>query len=221
MPSGSPSPAGVFGGTFDPIHFGHLRLAEELGEQLSLQTIRLIPARVPPHRSDPTVGAEDRLRMVQLAAAGNARLTVDDREIRREGPSYTVDTLAELRTEFGVDRPLWLMLGADAFAALMTWSRWERLFDLAHIVVATRPGYVMDFATLPEPLGTQARARLAQHPGPDAAGTVLTREISALDISASAIRRTLAEGRSVRYLVPDSVLDYIENHRLYRGKHGG
>lgn len=211
----------MFGGTFDPIHFGHLRLAEELGEQLSLDPVRLIPARVPPHRGDPTVSAADRLRMVQLAVAGNSRLVVDDREIRREGPSYTVDTLGELRAELGAGQPLWLMLGADAFAALMTWSRWERLFDLAHIVVATRPGYALDFDTLPEPLGTLARARFNQRPGPAAAGTVLTREISALDISASTIRRTLAEGRSVRYLIPDSVLDYIEGRRLYRGKHGG
>lgn len=215
------SPVGVFGGTFDPVHFGHLRLAEELGEQLSMAQVRLIPARVPPHRADPSVSAQDRLSMVRLAAAGNARFVVDDREIRREGPSFTVDTLTALRTELGPDRPLYLMLGADAFVALMTWSRWQQVFDLAHVVVATRPGYPLALQELPEPLGTITRERFSKVPGGSAAGDVLTRDIAALDISASAIRHALTQGRSVRYLIPDSVLDYIREHRLYRGAHGG
>lgn len=213
-------PVGVLGGTFDPIHFGHLRLAEELGESLATEQVRLVPARLPPHRADPSVGPADRLQMVRLAAEGNPRLVVDDRELRRDGPSYSVDTLASLRAEIG-PRPLWLMLGADAFAALMTWSRWQQLFDLAHLVVATRPGYHLALDTLPEPLGALARGRLATEPGPEPAGSVVTREISALDISASAIRQRLAQGRSVRYLIPDPVLDYIREHRLYRGPHGG
>lgn len=220
MSSAPSSPVGVFGGTFDPIHFAHLRLAEELGESLALAQVRLVPARVPPHRGDPSVGPEDRLHMVRLAAQSNSRLVVDDRELRREGPSYSVDTLTELRAELG-PRPLCLMLGADAFAALMTWSRWRQLFDLAHLIVATRPGYPLVLDSLPEPLRTLARARQATAPGPAPAGSVVTREISALDISASDIRERLKQGRSVRYLIPDSVLDYIRERRLYRGPHGG
>lgn len=221
MPTDTTSPAGLFGGTFDPIHYGHLRLAEELGEQLGLQQVRLIPSRLPPHREAPGVSAADRLNMVRLAAAGNPRLLVDEREIRREGTSYTVDTLMELRAELGDQRPLWLMLGADAFVALMTWSRWQRLFELAHLVVATRPGYPLVLEQLPEPLGSLTRERLTPTSPDTPAGGILLREIAALDISASGIRRALGEGRSVRYLIPDSVLDYIRERQLYRGKHGG
>ncbi len=212
---------GILGGTFDPIHFGHLRLAEELGDQLGLSQVRLIPAKLPPHRANPLVSAQDRLAMVRLAAAGNERLLVDDRELHRQGSSYSVDTLLELRAELGVRAPLCLILGVDAFVALMTWSRWEQLFDLAHVVVATRPGYVLDVDRLPEPLGSITRARRSQTLGKAPAGQVVAREIAALDISASRIREALAAGRSTRYLLPDSVLDYIRKRQLYRGPHAG
>lgn len=158
--------------------------------------------------------------MVELAAGGNPRLRVDARELRRTGPSYTVDTLLELRAELDAARPLCLLLGVDAYTALMTWSRWERLFDLAHLVVATRPGYALDIMALPAPLAGQTRQRLGSALDAGPAGRVLVREISALDISASKIRALLADGRSPRYLLPDSVLDYIESHHLYRDPHG-
>jgi len=221
LPAPRLQPVGILGGTFDPVHFGHLRLAEELGDLLGMEEVRLIPSSLPPHRADPGVSAADRYEMVRLAVAGNNRLMADDRELHRLGPSYTVDTLTELRQELGTERPLCLMLGADAFAALLTWSHWQRLFELAHVVVATRPGYALDFDDLPEPLSTEARARFATALGATPAGSVITREIAALDISASAIRRGVAAAQSVRYLLPDSVLDYIQAHRLYRGTHGG
>jgi nicotinate-nucleotide adenylyltransferase len=161
--------------------------------------------------------------MVRLAAARNPRFVVDDRELRREGTSYSVDTLIELRSDLMGETPLCLMLGVDAFVALMTWSRWQQLFDLAHLVVATRPGYALELDQLPEPLGSITRSRLADASAirSIAHGHVIPCEIAALDISASKIRQALANGHSTRYLIPDSVLDYIETHQLYRGTHGG
>ncbi|MPZ44034.1 MAG: nicotinate-nucleotide adenylyltransferase [Betaproteobacteria bacterium] len=139
-------PIGILGGTFDPVHYGHLRLAEEAADALGLTQVRLIPAALPNLRARPGTKPHQRLEMTRLAAAHNPRLAVDDRELRREGMSYTVDTLDELRAELGATRPIWLILGADAFLRLPAWSRWLQLFDLAHIAVATRPGYTLDEA---------------------------------------------------------------------------
>ncbi|MSQ59765.1 MAG: nicotinate-nucleotide adenylyltransferase [Betaproteobacteria bacterium] len=221
MASHKSCPTGILGGTFDPIHYGHLRLGEELGDALGLEHVRLVPAKLPPHRAEPEVSAQHRLAMARLAAAGNPLFVVDDRELRREGPSYTADTLLELRNELGNQVPLCLMLGVDAFVALMTWSRWRQLFDLAHLVIATRPGYSLEVGQLPEPLGAITRERIATGFGTAPSGCVLIREIAALDISASSIRQALARRHSTRYLLPDSVLDYIRAHHLYRGTHGG
>jgi nicotinate-nucleotide adenylyltransferase len=210
---------GILGGTFNPIHYAHLRLAEELADALSLQSVRIIPASIPPHRETPRVSAHDRLEMVKLACADNARLVVDDRECRRFGPSYTVDTLRELRDEFGTQQPLCLLMGVDAFVALVTWSRWEQLFDLAHVAIAQRPGFVLDAAVLAAPLARQLETRrteqmseLHMHPS----GLLALCTITALDISGTAIRTSIARGRSPRYLLPDSVLDYIHQRQLYK-----
>ena len=214
-----PPSVGIFGGTFDPIHYGHLRLAEELADRLALGEVRIIPARVPPHRSTPRVTSAHRLEMVQLACAGNPRFRVDDRECRREGASYTVDTLLELRAELGTQTALVLLMGVDAYLALTTWSRWERLFELAHVVIAHRPGFKLDTGELPAALAEQTSARLLRDP-PElqarAAGGVLAVDIPPLDISGTAIRAALREGRSARYLLPDSVLDYIGRNHLYK-----
>lgn len=213
------APIGVFGGTFDPIHYGHLRLAEELADRLALAEVRLIPARVPPHRGTPKVTSAHRLEMVQLACAGNVRFRVDDRECRRQGASYTVDTLLELRAELGVHSALALLMGVDAYLALTTWSRWEQLFDLAHVVIAHRPGFELDTGELPPALAHQTGARLLRDPAQlrmRPAGAVLTMDIPPLDISGTAIRAALRSGRSARYLLPDSVLDYIGRNHLYK-----
>lgn len=210
---------GVFGGTFDPIHYGHLRLAEELADRLGLAQVRIIPARVPPHRAAPRVTSAHRLEMARLGCAGNARFVVDDRECRREGPSYTVDTLLELRGELGAAHPLCLLMGVDAYLALMTWSRWQQLYELAHIVIAHRPGFELDPADMPAALAEETvtrRARVAAQLVASPAGTVLALDTPALDISATGIRAALREGRSVRYLLPDSVLDYIGRNHLYK-----
>jgi len=210
---------GVLGGTFDPIHFGHLRLAQELADALGLACVRFIPSGTPPHRNPPQVNGAHRLEMVRIAIAGNPLFESDDREIRRDGISYTYDTLTELREELG-ERPLCLLMGADAFAALTTWHRWQELFDLAHVVIAHRPGFRLQElqASLPAPLRKIYLQRLAGTPGiPRAhAGSVLTREITALDISATRIRALLAQGSSPRYLAPEVVLEYIDHNLLYK-----
>lgn len=217
----SAAPIGVLGGTFDPVHFGHLRLAQEVAEQLKLDHVRFVPSGTPPHRSAPQVSAAHRLAMVRLAAGSNPLFGVDDRELRREGPGYTVDTLTELRAEFGPVRPLCLLVGADAFLDLATWSRWHELFGLAHVVVAHRPGFPVDTwqSRMPQPLAREYASRmmrqpLAVHLAP--AGGIVVIGIAALDISATMIRDCARSGASPRYLLPDAVLDYIQTNRLYR-----
>ena len=216
----SSAPIGILGGTFDPIHYGHLRLAEELAGTLKLDQVRLVPSGTPPHRAAPGVAAEHRLAMTELAAAGNARFLVDGREVRRAGPGYTFDTLTELRAEAGSDRPLALLVGADAFLEFATWHRWHEIFGLAHIAVAHRPGYPLErwAERMPQPLAREYTARLMQQPLAthlSPAGGVVVVPFTALDISATAVRDMLRAGASPRYLLPDSVLQYIQTHRLY------
>lgn len=204
---------GVFGGTFDPIHFGHLRLAEEMAEGLGLGRVRFIPAGQPPHRGAPSTAAIHRLEMVRRAIAGNPRFEVDAREVASPAPSYTVDTLTALRAELGNEQPLWLLLGADAFRGLPTWHEWRRLFQLANIAVAERPGArLLQSGFMPDDLKHEVSQR--QHAtGP--AGAVRLRQMTPLDISATVIRDTLARRGSARYLLPDAVLDYIHEQQLY------
>jgi nicotinate-nucleotide adenylyltransferase len=214
-----PPPVGILGGTFDPIHYAHLRLAEEMADALALAQVRFIPASIPPHRATPRVTATERLEMTRLACAGNARFAVDDRECRRPGPSYTVDTLQELRAELGIKQPLCLLMGVDAFLALHTWSRWESLFELSHVIVAHRPGFALDVEGMSRALADQfqmRRAPAASHLHESAAGLVWPQPITPLDVSATAIRATIGQDRSPRYLLPDSVLDYIHRHTLYK-----
>ncbi|MGH8666245.1 MAG: nicotinate-nucleotide adenylyltransferase [Burkholderiales bacterium] len=235
-------PIGILGGTFDPVHYGHLRLAEEAADALGLTQVRLIPAALPNLRARPGTKPHQRLEMTRLAAAHNPRLAVDDRELRREGMSYTVDTLDELRAELGATRPIWLILGADAFLRLPAWSRWLQLFDLAHIAVATRPGYALDepvrqsaelaaewnrrfvpdWAPPPPPRAgaiVPSAGALPDAPAgalPDApAGAIVHLPIPLLEISASDLRARMSRGASVRYLLPPAVVDYIAAHRLY------
>lgn len=216
----STAPIGVLGGTFDPIHHGHLRLAEELGATLRLQAVRLVPSATPPHRTAPQVAAGHRLAMTRLATAGNSLFQVDEREMRRAGPGYTFDTLGGLRAEIGATQPLVLIVGADAFLEFATWHRWHEIFALAHVAVAHRPGFPVErwSERMPQPLAREYSARLMQQPlaihlAP--AGGVAVVPFTALDISATAIRGMLKGGASPRYLLPDAVLDYIRTHKLY------
>jgi len=207
---------GIFGGTFDPVHFGHLRAAEEARELLSLDRMRLMPAGQPPHRNETFAAAEHRLAMLHRALAGYPELQADDREIRREGYSYMVETLAEIRSEEG-DAPVLLMLGQDVANTLDAWHEWKRLFGLAHLVVMRRPEsrHVYSgelFREIQSRLTTEPR-RLRDVPN----GLVVQLEVTQLAISSTDIRQRVAAGKSVRFLLPDSVIDYIGAHRLYLG----
>jgi nicotinate-nucleotide adenylyltransferase len=210
-------PLGLLGGTFDPVHFGHLRLAEEALDALGLPQLVWIPAGRPPHREAPCAEAAHRLAMVRLAVAGNPRFALDEAEIRAEAPSYTVLTLERLRAARGA-RPLVLVLGADAFLGLEGWHRWRELFELAHIAVATRPGFALNEAPMGTALATECAARCTQEAGvlkAAPAGRILPFTMTPLAISASLVRARLAAGASVRYLLPDPVREYIDSNHLY------
>lgn len=220
-PSPVTGPFGLLGGTFDPIHLGHLRLAEELAEALELDTVRFLPTGTPPHRTQPIASAADRLAMVKLAIAGNPRFVLDEHEAHKTAPCYMVDTLTELRAEVGDQIPIVLFLGADAFAGLTTWHDWRQLFALAHLAVAHRPGDGGEHwqANLPAGLASEFAARHSPDSGilrASSSGRVFLNTITQLDIAASRIRGLFAAGLEARYLVPDSVLDYINRNRLYR-----
>lgn len=209
---------GVMGGTFDPIHYGHLRLAEEAHQSLGLERVRIIPAGSPRHRDEPFSSAADRLAMTRLALADLPQFEVDDGEVRSGQPSYTVPTLERLRAELGGERSLVLLMGVDAFLGLASWHRWRELFGLAHIAVATRPGYVLGREQMGEALGAEFGARLCESHESLAeapAGRICTFAMTPLDISATAIREILTKGGSPRFLLPDAVLGYIRQHHLY------
>ncbi len=205
---------GLFGGTFNPVHHGHLRLALDLVETLALDEMRLLPCHLPAHRQLPDVSAVDRAEMVRLAIAGEPALRLDTSELERNGPSYTVDTLKILRRQLGDRVSLLWVLGADAYAGLESWKAWRELLNYAHLVVAARPGW-----SLPEAgelaeftrRHTADRAWLGAHP----AGGILLLESRLLDISATQIRELAGQGRSLRYLLPEVVRDYIAEHCLY------
>lgn len=202
---------GVYGGTFNPVHYGHLRTAMEVCEYFALDCLRLIPCRLPPHRQHPEVSAELRLRMLEIAVADTPEFVVDRRELDRDGPSYMVDTLHSLRADFA-DLPLVLFLGADAFAGLERWHRWQDLFEYAHLVVMTRPGYGMPaLADFFQRRLTRDRVELRVQP----AGLLLFQPVTALAISATEIRGLVAAGRNPKFLLPDSVIAFIRQHRLY------
>lgn len=206
---------GLFGGTFDPVHIGHLRGALEVAELMAFDQLRLIPSARPPHREAPQVSAADRLAMVELAVADLPPLRVDDRELRRERPSWTIDTLESLRAEVGESDQLFLMLGWDAFCGLPGWHRWEELLNHCHILVLQRPDAD---AEPPEELRDLLAARSVADPlGLSGSGGQISFVWqSPLAVSATQVRQLLADGRSVRFLVPDAVLAYIHAHGLYR-----
>ncbi len=207
---------GILGGTFDPIHFGHLRTALELLETLAMDRMLLIPSGVPPHRQLPAATVRQRLDMIHLALISDSSLQLDARECRKQGTSYSIDTLRELRHRWGEDTALDFCVGTDAFTSMDTWYCWEELVELCNILVVSRPGW-----RLPDDLGaleiwrdrfTEDSDTLSQN----AAGSVLFLALTPMDVSASGIRRLVSEGRSARYLLPEAVWQYIQQHRLYR-----
>jgi nicotinate-nucleotide adenylyltransferase len=206
---------GIFGGTFDPVHIGHLRVALDALELLGLHELRFVPLAQAVHREQPLAGPHDRLAMLQAAIAGQPGFHIDDREVEQGGPSYTVDTLASLRREHGPNTPLCLLVGADAFAGLVSWRAPAEIVALAHLIVLQRPGHELQWdAALMQQLGAQ-RVESATRLRTTPAGMVMPLQVSALDISSSDIRRRMNAGRSIRYLVPDPVLEIITRQGLY------
>ena len=210
---------GLFGGTFDPIHFGHLRLATELAEAFRLDQVIFIPNGLPYHRGRSAhASSEQRLTMLKLATARDARFDVDDRELRREGETYTIDTLSEIRKERGAQLPLVFLTGSDAFAKVDTWKRWTELFDLAHFAVAIRAGDEEWSSRGPGTFPKEAWPRITLNlrelvSAP--AGKIMTFSMTPIAISSSAIRTLAGEAASIRYLTPDPVVEYIRSHHLY------
>ncbi len=202
---------GVYGGTFDPVHYGHLRTALEVKEAFGLEAVHLLPCGQPPHRSQPIAPGWMRAHMLRLGVGTHSGLLVDTRELDRPGPSYTVDTLQSLRQDFPDDSVL-LFIGADAFNQLCRWHHWRRLFDFAHLVVMTRPGVTRQpLAEFFQSRLADASTRLAQSQN----GTLHFHAVTQLDISATAIRALFAKHRDPGFLLPDAVIDFIRSHRLY------
>jgi nicotinate-nucleotide adenylyltransferase len=209
---------GLLGGTFNPIHFGHLRMAQELVDALNLTEIRFIPSANPPHKTVPTVSAHQRAKMVELAIADNPVFRLDTRELNRQGASYTIDTLISLREELGKNVSVCLIMGSDAFTKLDTWQRWDELLDHCHIILVQRPSKQVQ-----SKLSEQLTAVLESHYTENAddlaekpAGYVHMQHITAQDIAATSIREKLMAGKNTKYLVPDQVLAYIHQQRLYQ-----
>lgn len=205
---------GVFGGTFDPIHFGHLRPAWEVAEAVSLSEVRFIPARVPPHRAQPVASPEQRLQMVRIAVEGVAGFCVDERELRREGPSYMVDTLQSLGEDYPGER-LCLMLGMDAFLGLPGWHQWHRLLELAHVLVAHRPGWKPPAEGAMAELVVERRTATARDLALAPAGLVMLQPVTQLEISSTGIRALIGAGHSPRFLMPEGVARWIAAEGLY------
>jgi nicotinate-nucleotide adenylyltransferase len=208
------SPIGIFGGTFDPIHYGHLRTAFELLQALQLSEIRFVPAGDPPHRVTTIAPAEFRLRMVQAAVQGQPGFAVDERELSRDGPSYTITTLEAMRTEFS-EASLCLIVGMDAFLGLTTWHRWDEILSLAHIIVAHRPGWkAPDTGGLGQLIAAHETQTIddlhkQRH------GHVFIHAVTQLEIASTEIRELIANGRDPRFLMPDAVRDVIIESGCY------
>jgi nicotinate-nucleotide adenylyltransferase len=204
-----------YGGTFDPIHSGHLAVARSAADQLGA-VVHLTPCADPPHRARPVANAAQRAQMVRLAIDGDARLALDLRELRRDGASYTLDTVRELRAELGAEHPLACLIGADAFRGLNGWRGWRELLDLTHIVALTRPGHRLD-ALDPELENAIATRRAgavdALHEA--AGGFVLELDVPAWEVSSTEVRAAIAERRPLGHWVPAPVQAWIAVHGLY------
>lgn len=206
-------PIGILGGTFDPVHYGHLRLALELIQKLELEEVRFIPCHQPVLEKTALARPEQRLAMLKLAILDQANFIIDERELNRDTPSYMFETLTSLRAEFG-KKPLALIMGQDAFSSLPKWHRWEELIDLCHLIVIGRPGFVS-----PHPLAFPDftkkiidDAKLLQK---QSAGYVIFPKITPLAISSTAIRKQFHQNINPRYLLPDAVIQYILQQKLY------
>ncbi|WP_081908632.1 nicotinate-nucleotide adenylyltransferase [Buttiauxella noackiae] len=206
----------LYGGTFDPIHYGHLKPVETLAKQVALHQVTIMPNNVPPHRAQPLANSEQRKTMVELAITGNALFKLDDRELQRETPSYTVETLEQLRSEIGAEQPLAFIVGQDSLLSLQRWYRWETLLTLCHLLVCQRPGYSLSMNTPEEQQWLDAHQITSVeelHNQP--AGKIYLAQTPMYDISATAIRRRLEQHLPCDDLLPPAVTEFIRQHHLY------
>lgn len=207
-------PIGILGGTFDPIHLGHLRMAIELQQSLSLDHVRIIPCYQPVHRKNPEAPAHQRLKMIEIAVQTEPALRVDACEIERKGPSYTIHTLQFLREKFP-HQPLSIIMGIDALLSFTSWYQWESILKLSHLIIAYRPNYQLpQTGIVSELLNTHSvtdRHRLREIEG----GNILLHPVTSIDISSTDIRKQISQGRNIRYLVPDSVYDFVKKNAIY------
>ncbi len=205
----------ILGGTFDPVHFGHLRTALDVQQALAIPYLHLLPCRVPPHRPAPQLPANDRLELLKLAVQNEPALQIDTRELERDGPSWMVDTLQSLRDDIGADEPLCLALGMDALGGLSGWHRWHDIPALCHLVVMQRPGnsWPVDGEVADWLQGARVNELTALHDSP--AGRVTAVTVRQLDISSTDIRALLAAGKNARYLLPEAVLERITQENWY------
>ncbi len=198
---------GILGGTFDPVHYGHLRPALEVMQALALEQLRFIPNHIPPHREVPWLPVETRQALLEIALADTPGFVLDTRELDRDGPSYTIDTLISLRAEYP-GTTLCLIVGMDAFAGLAAWHRWQEILQYCHLVVTTRPGF--DWPQNPVLAGLAAcHAQHADELRTAVAGKILLQSTTLLEISSSAIRQQVREGQSIHYLLPEAVEQYL------------
>ncbi len=213
---------GIFGGTFNPIHLGHLRAAEEIRERFDLETVIFIPAAVPPHKGvEGGIPGEHRMEMVRLAISNNPHFSLSDIELKRPGKSYSISTIQFFRQQYGSDSEMFFILGMDAFLEIGTWKSFQELFSLCHFVVMTRPGFDKPFSVTilpPEIVSAfvydEGGGRLIHRSG----YSIYLQGITFLDISSTKIREEVSKGKPIRYLLPPEVERYIRQHRFYGSK---
>ncbi len=210
-------PIGILGGTFDPIHFGHLRPAVDLLNQLPLAQIRFMPNHIPPHKTLPGSQSEQRLTMVNLAVRGQEKLVVDSRELNRDKPSYTIDTLKELKRELP-HTPLCFIMGMDSLLSFTRWHQWQHILDYCHLIVCCRPGWQHEDNPETQALLSQRQTQAPADLQNQQAGRIYLAQVSQLDISASQIRQLVSMNQSASYLLPTSVLEYIQKNQLYTSR---
>ncbi|GIC77818.1 nicotinate-nucleotide adenylyltransferase [Moritella sp. F3] len=206
---------GILGGTFDPIHNGHLRPCLDLLQQLNLAEVRLMPNHIPPHREAPGSSSAHRLAMAQLAVAQCDELSVDTRELNRTTPSYTIDTLIELAAE-NPRTPVCFLIGLDSLNSLHTWHRWQELLSYCHLVVSYRPNYKLTLAPEVQRIFEQVQTTNVEDLQQQKQGRILLWPSTQLEISATRIRQLIAQQQNPQYLLPDNVLSYIHKHNLYK-----
>ena len=203
---------GLLGGTFDPVHYGHLRPALDVMQAAALDEVRFIPNSVPPHRDTPVLSDQQRAELVQLAIADTPGFILDLRELEREGPSYMVDTLTSLKQEFA-ESTLCLIMGMDAFNGLPQWHRWQTILELCHLIITTRPGFEMSDLSIHADMQESLKQRISDDPKclqQRSAGQILLQSVTQLDISASHIRQQLSNQQSIQFLLPEAVREKLE-----------